>query len=79
MKKLGYFAICAMLTIDICVVQDLVNIVYGTIQKMDSTTKAIVVKTADGTEYTIKVTDAATVKGTKDGFNGLREGTLIAW
>jgi hypothetical protein len=77
MKKLGYFAICAMLTIDICVAQDLVNIVYGTIQKMDSTTKAIVVKTADGTEHTIKVTDAATLKGTKDGFNGLKEGTQI--
>jgi hypothetical protein len=40
-------------------------------------TKTIVVKTADGTEHTIKVTDAATVKGTKDGFNGLREGTQI--
>jgi hypothetical protein len=77
MKNLGYFAVCSILTISICVSQDLVNIVYGTIQKMDSTTKTIVVKTADGTEHTIKVTDAATVKGTKDGFNGLREGTQI--
>jgi hypothetical protein len=77
MKKLGYFAVCAMLTMGICVAQDLVNIILGTIQKVDSTTKTIVVKTADGTEHTIKVTDAATVKGTKDGFNGLREGTLI--
>jgi hypothetical protein len=77
MKKLGYFAVCAMLMMDICVAQDLVNIVYGTIQKMDSTTRTIVVKTADGTEHTIKVTDAATVKGTKDGFSGLAEGTQI--
>jgi hypothetical protein len=39
----------------------------------------IVVKTADGTQHTIKVTDAATLKGTKDGdgFNGLKEGTQI--
>ena len=77
MKKLGYFAACAMLTMGICVAQDLVNIILGTIQRVDSTTKTMVVKTADGTEHTIKVTDAATVKGTKDGFNGLREGTLI--
>jgi hypothetical protein len=44
---------------------------------VDGTTKTIVVKTADETEHTIKVTDAATVKGTKNGFNGLREGTQI--
>jgi hypothetical protein len=77
MKKLEYFAVCAMLTMGICVAQDLVNIVQGTIKKVDNTTKTIVVKTADGTEHTIKVTDAATLKGTKDGFNGLKEGTQI--
>ena len=77
MKKLGYFAVCAMLTMGICVAQDLVNIILGTIKKVDSNTKTIVVETADGTEHTIKVTDTATVKGTKDGFNGLRERTLI--
>ena len=77
MKKLGYFAVCSILTMGICVAQDLVNIIYGTIKKVDSSTKTIVVKTADGTEHTIKVMDAATVKGTKDGFNGLKEGTQI--
>ncbi len=77
MKKLGYFAVCAMLTMGICMAQDLVNIILGTIKKADSTAKTIVVQTADGTEHTIKVTDAATVKGTKDGFNGLREGMQI--
>jgi hypothetical protein len=77
MNKLGYFAVCAMLKMGICVAQDLVNIVHGTIKKVDSTTKTIVVKTADGMEHTIKVTDAATVKGTKEGFNGLKEGTQI--
>ena len=77
MKNLEYFAVCAMLTMGIWVAQDLVNIIYGTIKKVDSTTKTIVVKTADGTEHTIKVTDAATLKGIKDGFNGLKEGTQI--
>ena len=74
---MGYFAVCTMLTMGICVAQDLVNIVLGTIKRVDSTTKIIVVETADGTAHTIKVTDAATVKGTKDGFNGLKEGTQI--
>jgi ribosomal protein L24 len=77
MNKLGRIAVCAMLTMGICVAQDLVNIILGTIQKVDSTTRTIVVKTADGTEHTIKVTDATTLKGTKDGFNGLKEGTQI--
>jgi VCBS repeat-containing protein len=55
-----------MLTMGICVAQDLVNIILGTIKKVDSTTKTIVVKTADGTGHTIKVTDATTLKGTKE-------------
>jgi len=49
MKKLGYFAVCTMLTMGICVAQDLVNMVLGTIKRVDSTTKTIVVETADGT------------------------------
>jgi hypothetical protein len=77
MNKFWRFAVCAMLTMGICVAQDLVNIILGTIERVDSPTKTIVVKTADGTEHTIRVTDAATVKGTKDGFNGLREGSQI--
>jgi len=77
MKKLGYFAVCAMMTMGICVAQDLVSIILGTIKKVDSNSKTIVVETADRTEHTIKVADAATVKGTKEGFNGLREGTQI--
>jgi Cu/Ag efflux protein CusF len=77
MDKFWRFAVCAMLTMGICVAQDLVNIILGTIERVDRTTKTIVVKTADGTEHTIRVTDAATVKGTKDGFNGLREGSQI--
>src|SRR5580704_6083678 len=76
MNKLWHLAVCAMLTTQICVAQDL-NIVLGTIVRVDSTTKTIVVKTANGTEHTIRATDAVTVKGTKDGFNGLREGSQI--
>lgn len=61
----------------LCAAQDLVSIIHGTIKKVDHATKTIVVKTADGTEHTIKVTDQATVKRTKEGFDGLKEGTEV--
>ncbi len=77
MKKLGVLLGCLIFAAGICVAQDLVSIIHGTIKKVDKTTKTIVVKTADGTEHTVKVTDAAVVKGTKDGFDGLKEGTEV--
>jgi preprotein translocase subunit YajC len=55
----------------------LVSIIHGTIKKVDKTTKTIVVKSADGTEHTVKIAGDDTVKGTKDGFNGLKEGTEV--
>ena len=49
------------------------SIVHGIIKKIDKTTKAIVVKTADETEHTIKVTEQVTVHGTKESFDDLKE------
>jgi len=77
MKKLGRLAVCVILAVGVCVAQDLVSIIHGTVKKVDHSTKTIVVKSADGTEHTIKVTDDATVKGTKEGFDGLKEGTEV--
>lgn len=59
------------------VAQDVVSFFHGTIKKIDKATKTVVIKTADGTEKTIKVTGDAVVDGTKDGFNGLKEGTVV--
>jgi hypothetical protein len=56
MRRLGYLVTCMLLGVGLCVAQDVVSIVHGTIKKVDSATKTIVVKTADGTEHTIKVT-----------------------
>jgi len=77
MKKLGQLAVCMLLGASLCAAQDLGSIIHGTIKKVDHATKTIVVKTADGTEHTIKVAGDDTVKGTKDGFNGLKEGTEV--
>jgi hypothetical protein len=68
--------------------QDAVTAVHGTITKLDSATKTMVVKTADGSEHTIKFVDKTTVHGTKatvhatamsakDTFHGLTEGSDV--
>jgi hypothetical protein len=45
---------------------DVFHIVKGVVKSVDKDTKTIVVKTADGTEHTIKYTDSTVVKGSKD-------------
>jgi arginine repressor len=67
---------------------DVVSAVHGTITKVDSASKTIVVKTKDGTEHTIKFVDKTTVhgvkagsedtaKGSKDFAHGLKEGSEV--
>jgi hypothetical protein len=68
--------------------QDVVTAVHGTITKLDSATRTMVVKTKDGTEHTIKLADKTAVHGAKasvheaamgaeDTFHGLKEGTEV--
>jgi hypothetical protein len=58
-----------------------VSAVHGTISKIDSGAKTIVVKTADGTEHAFhfieKTTFHGTEAGAKDTFHGLKEGTEV--
>lgn len=77
MKKLARLAACLMLVTAVCAAQDPFSFIHGTVKKVDSATKTVVVKTADGTEHTIKFTGDTTVKGTKDGFDGIKEGTEV--
>ncbi len=67
---------------------DVVSAVHGTITKLDSASKTMVVKTKDGTEHTVKFVDKTTVHGVvagshdtaagaKDTFHGLKEGTDV--
>jgi arginine repressor len=77
MKKVGYLAVCMFLGAVIGLAQDVVSVVHGTVKKVDSATKTVVVKAADGTEHTIKVTGDTAYKGTKEGFDGLKEGTEV--
>lgn len=77
MRKLSYMAVCMGLLAVICMAQDLVSVVHGTVTKVDSATKTVVVKSADGTEHTIKITGETTYKGTKEDFDGIKEGTEV--
>jgi hypothetical protein len=59
------------------VAQDVVSFMHGTVKKVDKATKTVVVKTKDGTEHTVKVASDDTVKGTTDGFDGIKEGSEV--
>jgi len=65
--------------------QDVVSAVEGTVSRVDASTKTFAVKTADGAEHTFHFVRRtavhgtnATVKGSKDAFHGLKEGTEVA-
>ena len=84
MKRIGRLVLASMLVTTVCAAQDVVSAVHGTIKKIDSTTKTIVVKTADGTEHSLHVVAKTTVHGadasakdTKDSWHGLTEGTEV--
>ena len=61
--------------------EDVVSAVRGTIQKIDASTRSVVVRAADGTEHTVHVGAGAAVHGTKIAaqgtFRGLKEGTDV--
>jgi VCBS repeat-containing protein len=50
----------------ICYADEASNAVVGSVEKVDTATKTITVKTADGTEDTFKYTEKTTVTGAKD-------------
>jgi hypothetical protein len=65
--------------------EDVATAVTGTVKKIDSGTKTVVVKTADGTEETYHYAARTTVhgvdaagSGSKDALHGLKEGSEVA-
>ena len=77
MKKVLLALAGLALAASMSVAQDVVSFFHGTVKKVDKTTKTVVVKTKDGTEHTVKVASDDTVKGTKDGFDGIKEGSEV--
>ena len=58
--------------------QDVVHIVKGVVKSVDKDSKTMIVKTADGTEHTVKWTDKTTIDGGKDVGDGVAEGTKVS-
>jgi hypothetical protein len=63
---------------------DVVSAVHGTIDKVDSASKTVVVKSADGTEHTFHFADTTAVHGAdatagaaKDSWHGMTKGTEV--
>ncbi len=83
------FALVAIVAWQAAVAEDVVHAVSGIVKSVDKGSKTVVVKTADGTEQTIKWTDKTTVKGVDasgkavaaasvDTYDGLKEGAKVS-
>jgi hypothetical protein len=57
--------------------QDVASAVHGTIDKIDSGTKTVVVKTADGTRHSLHLVDRTAVHGVDLSTTGVEE--FLAW
>jgi hypothetical protein len=84
MNTIRNIVLVVLLVCAACAAEDVVSAVHGTIEKVDSITKTIVVKTADGTEHSMHFTDKAAVHGAhasmdaaNDSWHGLKEGTEV--
>ncbi len=63
MKMIGSAVLALSLVSAAYAAQDVVSAVHGTIKKVDSATKTIVVKTTDGTEHSMHFLDKTAVDG----------------
>ena len=61
--------------------QDVASVVHGTVKKVDAATKTAVISTGKGAEEVVQFTDKTvvhgTVAGSKDAFQGLKEGSEV--
>jgi hypothetical protein len=81
MKPMAKLVLALMLATAVCGAQDVVSAVHGTIDKIDSGAKTVVVKTDDGTRRSLHLLDRTAVHGadlsaaaSKDSWHGLSEG-----
>jgi hypothetical protein len=84
MKLIGRLILTLLLASAAYAAQDVVSAVHGTIKKIDSSTKTIVIKTSDGAEHSMHFIDKTAVHGAdasmdaaKDSWHGLKEGSEV--
>jgi len=85
LKTLFVITMLAALTWPALAVEEKHGFLVGEVLKVDSATKTVVVKVADGTEHTFHFIGRtavhgaqATATGAKDAFHGLKEGSQVA-
>src|SRR5271165_1253996 len=69
----GVFVLAATIAWQGAFAEDVVHAVSGIVKSVDRTSKTMVVKTANGTEQTIKWTDETTVEGAKGAGKGVAD------
>jgi len=80
----GRFAIVCVLVFvavaawQVATADDFTHMVSGLVKHVDKGSKTMVVKTADGTEHTIKWTGKTTWEGTKESGKGIKEGSQVS-
>lgn len=81
MRLIEIFVVGLMLTTAAYGTQDVVSAVHGTIDKIDSGSKVVIIKTADGTRRSLHLLDRTAVHGadlsveaSKDSWHGLSKG-----
>jgi hypothetical protein len=84
MKTIGRVVLVLLLVSAAYAAEDVVTAVHGTIKKIDSITKTVVVKTADGSEHSLHFLDKSAVHGVDasaeaatDSWHGLKEGSEV--
>jgi len=73
------FVLVAGIAWQSAVADEFTHVISGVVKSVDKGTKTVVVKTADGTEHTIKYTDDTAVKGAKDAGRGVEKGGADAY
>src|SRR5271170_6032682 len=76
--------VCGLVACTVFAADDVSSAVVATVKTVDKGTKTVVVKTADGTEHTFHFVGKtvahgaeATAKGSKDAFEGMKEGDEV--
>lgn len=81
---LRFLIVAAALVFAAHATEEVVSAIHGTVTKLDSSTKTMVVKTKDGVEHTLHFTERTavvgadkTVAGAKETFKGVSEGSEV--
>ncbi|MGA7110430.1 MAG: hypothetical protein WBY75_21960 [Terracidiphilus sp.] len=72
------FTTLALLTNAAAEDKNVVHVVSGVAKHVDKDSRKVIVKAGDGAEHTIKWTGKTTWHGTKDGGEGIKEGSQLS-